>query len=125
VPAEKQEIRRDDLEKFLRLVEAAVDIGKAEFKDLSWLDTLCRAYAQFGDTEKALLAAQRIEIILSTVGSTTSSSRERGGAPHGDQGELSYYDIVGNLNDRERDIMDHALWVLRPQKNDACGAEHQ
>lgn len=105
------QINLSDIGPHLELLERSVDLGTASLKQLSWIDTLCRTYSLTGDTEKAVLAAERIEHLLSAPPTGDGEDRGDHGKPLG--ARPSYYAITDHLNDRERDVLDHALWVLR------------
>ncbi len=108
------EISDADLKPYLDLVASQVDLGAATFKQINWLDTLCRAYAQMRKFNLAVSAAERLEHLLTfdDGGRLTTSENMPPNAQSAAE-PTSYIAVVAQLNDRERDILDHALWVLR------------
>ncbi|MEH2488927.1 hypothetical protein [Bradyrhizobium sp. AZCC 2230] len=88
-----------------------MDLATASRDRLNWIDTICRANAFLGETEKAVLAAERIEHLLS--GPQTGPDRDSIEHSSDVNSTRSYYATTSHLNERERDMLDHALWLLR------------
>jgi len=109
---EDGKIKKIDAEPFLKTLESKIDLATAPHSQLNWIDTLCRADALFGKTERAVLAAERIEHLMSGVHQSPPDGR---GGSHHSKGNPThaFYAITSGLNDRERDVLDHALWILR------------
>jgi ppGpp synthetase/RelA/SpoT-type nucleotidyltranferase len=113
-PTESSEIQEQDVRPSLDLLESNVVLATATPAQLNWIDTLCRAHALFGNIEKAVLAAERVEHLLSaptTYEPEEGDGKDEQSAEH--NSSRSYYATTSHLNDRERDMLDHALWVLR------------
>jgi len=94
-------LESEELFELLAILESQVDLATVTRTRLSWLDTMCRAYVCMGNWEKAVLTAERLEHLLAPA---EGSHQHQPG---------SYFALIGNLNERERDILEHALWVLR------------
>jgi hypothetical protein len=106
------EIAIEDVRVCLEMLEGHVDLATASRSQLNWIDTVCRAYALLGETERAVLAAERIEHLLS--GPQTGPDSGSIEQPSIDSNSTrSYYATTSHLNERERDMLDHALWILR------------
>ncbi|TKV80097.1 tetratricopeptide repeat protein [Bradyrhizobium elkanii] len=111
------EITKEEVREHLIFLEKNLDLGRSTRQQLNFIDTLCRASLLFGKIEQALMAAERIEHLLSTPPATTVSPRSIE-----DDSELreasqgpgpTFYATISHLNEKERDMLDHALWVLR------------
>jgi len=99
-----ESIPRLELEELLRILERELSVGTAPLGRIYWLDTMCLAYEHFGQIEQAVSVAERVEHLLS------GSRREAGN--QGGRRE-SYYAVTSHLSSLEREVLDHALWVLR------------
>jgi len=107
-------IAKSEVQGHLELLQGNVDLATASLNQLNWIDTLCRAHALFENTERAVLAAERIEHLLSAPPDPEPGGDIVADASFSDRNAMhSYYATTSHLNDRERDMLDHALWVLR------------
>jgi ppGpp synthetase/RelA/SpoT-type nucleotidyltranferase len=111
------EIDAAEAKAFLKDFEKRVDVGTAPRSQLHWLDTLCRSYAWLERFDEAVLVAERIEHLVSGPPDEAAKSLTVS-APPGS----SYFSITAHLNENERYILDHALWVLRKH---GPGPEHE
>jgi hypothetical protein len=100
LPSEQEPILSDDcITKHVPALERHLDIAAATRKELFRLDTLARSYIYMKDFEKAVLVAERIEHVLASPAGADAQS-------------ASYFDVTTHLNEQEREMLDHALWLV-------------
>jgi ppGpp synthetase/RelA/SpoT-type nucleotidyltranferase len=114
-PAETEQIPIDELLSFITEIESSMPVETATLDERNWLDTLCRSYVHLNDWKKARPYAERLETLLTEMAVKRAAHIKKAPENSSEDGAdpPPYGHIVGNLNDRERDIFDHALWVLR------------
>ncbi|WP_194473271.1 tetratricopeptide repeat protein [Bradyrhizobium sp. CCBAU 51753] len=111
------EINKEEVREHLVFLEQNLDLESSTRQQLNFIDTLCRASLLFGKIEQAVIAAETIERLLSIPPANTASapaieddSELRGAPPSPGP---TFYATTSQLNEKERDILEHALWVLR------------
>ena len=88
----------------LSVLEANVVIDQSD--NVHRLDTLCRAYVHLGHLPQAAHVAKRVEYLLDRPELRTEETEPR---------PETFYQATKPLSKAEREILEHALWVLRKE----------